>query len=182
MGLRMNLGLCYEAVGRDEDAKTTYAAAVECFEKYAEEQKNEVLNRKEGRSYHQSDCLPLYKYALILEKLGRLAMAKEFYYRADFICNITTFVDDDDVLTSQAAEIKEALERVTEALEGKDDSVKGIMPDLLLKVGSIGLQRKLCLPFRINWYAYPGDNKPRYRGSTGYATLFLKDDSALENS
>jgi tetratricopeptide (TPR) repeat protein len=117
LDVHRDLGLYYEAVGQEADAQNSFMAAVKCFEKYAEEIKGTILDRKEGHSYHRSNARPLYKYGLMLEKLGGLAEAKEFYYCADFVCHITTFLNDDEVLVDEAREMKEALERATKALE-----------------------------------------------------------------
>jgi tetratricopeptide (TPR) repeat protein len=43
LDVHRDLGLCHEAVGRQADAQNSFTTAVKCFEKYAEEIKEKIL-------------------------------------------------------------------------------------------------------------------------------------------
>src|SRR4051812_41301155 len=76
--LHKNLALCYEALGRTFDAKTSFESAVTCLKPIVDEQDAEkdrdIVYRNEGRS--------LFELGLVQEKLGLTEDAKMSLERA----------------------------------------------------------------------------------------------------
>ena len=166
MGRFFNLGLCYEALNRADDAHTAFSNASSTWQEYKDEN---VASDDDNASFYRNDSRPMMIYGYVLEKLGRLEEAKYIYEAADRIIVATTFVGDDEPLAWEHGECKRALERVSACSGDKRE-----MPSLLEEVGGMRLELRLSSYYRTHWPGYPvGKRVPRYRsGKDGYEAMF----------
>lgn len=172
MELYSTLGLCYESLGRETEALACFQEVVDCYREFARKEVDRRETPDPKRMVHRSTARPLVEYASMLEKVGELAEAKRMYTMADYIFDRTTFVDyeDDEIYISEHHEVVEALQRINDAVEESarnSEVAKTKMPDLVERVGSIRLERKIVLAKRMNNYCEEGWTPPRYRGGQG---------------
>ncbi|KAK6537177.1 hypothetical protein TWF694_011374 [Orbilia ellipsospora] len=170
----MTLGFCYDAVARTTDATASFEAAAKSFEGHADKLHGDIVEGKPGYPISRLEARMAHRYGIVLERLGKLIEAKKFYEAAVIVSDLTTFVGDDEILVTEAAEMEQSLNRVTRKLEGDENSGSIDLNSVLEKPGSIQLQRRLCMRVRTNYSAYTEGKKPRYRGyGDGYAKLLL---------
>ncbi|KAF8539144.1 hypothetical protein BDD12DRAFT_883109 [Trichophaea hybrida] len=164
-----NLGVCYEALGRMEDAQASFKSAVQVFEKFITELEP-FVHTDNKTSYYRSDARVLLEFGLMLEKIGRREDARRIYEGAGHMYERTTFVGDDEPLQWENEQVALAVRRVSEPELGME------MPSLLEEIGGPRLELRLCLGNRTNWYSYENWTAPRFRGGKdGYPAAMLKD-------
>lgn len=166
-----NLGLCYEAVDREDDMKAELEAAIECYKDTALK-----LDEKKDRTIFRHEARALFEVALVLEKLGRKQEAEPLLLRAVELFEITTLDTDDEVQESEAKEAAAALSRVT-----SKDSEPGPIPDLKEKIGEMRLQRRLALKYTTDWYCFQHWKPPRKRGGMSWGKVSYVNKFKINN-
>jgi tetratricopeptide (TPR) repeat protein len=160
-----NLGLCYEALDRSDDAHTAFSNASNIWQEYKDEN---IASDDDNATFYRNDARPMVIYGYVLEKLGRLEEAKYIYEAADRIIVATTFVGDDEPLAWEREECKRAIERVSECSGNKRE-----MPSLLEEVGGMRLELRLSSYYRTHWPGNPARTEaPKYRSGKGYEAMF----------
>ncbi|KAF8244389.1 hypothetical protein K440DRAFT_663489 [Wilcoxina mikolae CBS 423.85] len=169
MHAHRNLGVCYEALGRMEDAQASFKSAVEVFEKFITELEP-FVHTDNKTSYYRSEGRTLLEFGLMLEKIGRREGARRIYEGAAHMYERTTFVGDDEPLQWENEQVALAVRRVSEP------ELEMEMPSLLEEIGGPRLELRLSLGYRTNWYAYENWRAPSFRGGKdGYPAAMLKD-------
>ena len=158
--LRLQLGLCCEALGRKAEAGPLLESAVDGMGMYLK-----ALDRDGGRGLvYRHTARTYFHVGLVEEKLGRQADARASLERAVFLFEKTAMEGDDEVQTSEADEATAALARVSR--DGADDAGEAVaaLPDLREKLGGMRLQRRLALKYITDWYCEVEWEPPRRRG------------------
>jgi tetratricopeptide (TPR) repeat protein len=161
-----NLGLCYEALDRSDDARTAFSNASNMWQEYKDEN---IASDDDNATFYRIDARFMVIYGYVLEKLGRLEEAKYIYEAADRIIVATTFFGDDEPLAWEHEDCKQAIERMSECSGGRRE-----MPSLLEEVGGMRLELRLSSCYRIHWPGYLKRTEvPRYRSrKDGYEAMF----------
>lgn len=160
-----NLGLCYEALNRLEEARAAFSNALSAWQKF-----QKVNMVRAGVAIYRRYARPMMIYGYALEKLGRVEEAKCAYDAAEQIFEITTFVGDDESLVWEHEECKRALERVSVHSGGG-----GEMPSLLEEIGGMRLELRLSQSYRTGWPSFQERSEvPRYRSRSGYERMFYE--------
>ena len=80
-GRHFNLGLCYEALNRSQEAQAAFSNASNVWQ----ECKEDLISTKE---YYRTRARPMMSYGYVLEKLGRFEEAKSLYDAAERISRL----------------------------------------------------------------------------------------------
>jgi tetratricopeptide (TPR) repeat protein len=164
-----DLGICYEAVGRMDDARVSFQSAVNTFERFVTELEP-FVHTDNNTPYYRTSARALLAYGLMLEKVGRLEDASRIYEGAAHRYERTTFVGDDAPLNWEKEQAALALQRVN------SPDRQAEMPSLLEEIGGPQLELRLCLGYRTSYGAKENSRAPRFRcGKSGYAATMLKD-------
>lgn len=166
MDMHLNLGQCYQATDRDEDARLAYDSGISALQSL----KNEILNKLPSSDDEESplwrcDARVLMIYGELLERVGKTIEAGQQYEAAQRIMTKTLFVEDDDILQWEYENCLLACERVK-------NSITLSNVEIALKRNI--LESRICCLYRLEWYSFMKSETPRFRGGdNGWSAKIL---------
>ncbi|GAM43106.1 hypothetical protein TCE0_044f17647 [Talaromyces pinophilus] len=177
MDMQLNLGKCFEATGRHEDAKSTYMAGINVIGKIKDGIKNIPEQDDSKTPMWRSNARFFMAYGELLERTGSWSGAIQQYEVAETIMSKTRFVEDDDLLKWEYENCLKTIAQIRGGIP-RDSAAEKLISENMLQLRSVD-------GYRIDWYSFMNSDMPRYRGGEdGWAARIrcFRADMSLDRS
>ncbi|KAI7973366.1 hypothetical protein EIK77_008275 [Talaromyces pinophilus] len=177
MDMQLNLGKCFEATGRHEDAKSTYMAGINVVGKIKDGIKNIPEQDDSKTPMWRSNARFFMAYGELLERTGSWSGAIQQYEVAETIMSKTRFVEDDDLLKWEYENCLKTIAQIRGGIP-RDSAAEKLISENMLQLRSVD-------GYRIDWYSFMNSDMPRYRGGEdGWAARIrrFRADMSLDRS
>jgi tetratricopeptide (TPR) repeat protein len=156
MGMQLNLGKCFEAIGRYEDSKSAYMTGIGVVGKIKDGMKNMPEQDDSETPVWRYNARFFVAYGELLERTGSRTEAIQQYEVAETIMSKTRFVEDDDILEWEYVNCLKTVARIR-GDGSRDDAAEKVALEKMLQLNSVE-------SYRIQWYSFMNSGMPRYRG------------------
>lgn len=166
MEMHLDLGQCYNAVGRKEDSLEAFHGGIAVFQQFANDHTKLPDPDDAETPIYRCHARPFVIYGDLLVEVGQEEKAREYYEAAEKVMAKTRFVGDDDILDWEYEKCVKKRETALDkqSLEQKREG------------WAKRLELEICESYRINWYSFMASDMPRYRGGKdGWAAKLLAE-------
>lgn len=156
MDMQLNLGKCFETMGRYEDGKSAYMAGINVVEKIKNGMKNIPEQNDSKTPIWRYNARFFMAYGELLERTGSWSEAIQQYQVAETIMSKTRFVEDDDILEWEYEDCLKTIAQIRGGIS-RDSAAEKLRSENMLRLRSVD-------GYRVEWYSFMDSDIPRYRG------------------